>query len=258
MQKKNKTLLSVRTPSGLSGDMFVAGLARMAEIDGPSLEALVRDIRLPQLEGAITIQAMKLGPLAGWRAIVTLPEAHTDRSYSEIRKCIAQSALHPMAKGYAEAAFAYLAEAEAAVHDLAVSEVVFHEVGALDSILDICLSAALFERLRPARFICSPLPLCDGVIECRHGPLSAPAPAVLKLLKGIPVYGVDSSGETVTPTALALLKAFEVVFGLWPEMVLSKVEHVFGSRTLANLPNGAIFALGSDHRASNAIRPKKR
>jgi len=247
MVPKNKTLLVVRTPSGLSGDMWVAGLARMAGIDASGLEALIRQIGLPLLEGSLSIEAASVGAISGWRALVNLPEEKTDRPYGEIKKMLAQSPLRPLAKGYAEAAFALLAEAEAEVHGHPLSEVAFHEVGALDSLLDICLAAALFERIGPAGIFCSPLPICDGVAACRHGLLSTPVPAVLKLLKGIPVYGVDSQGETVTPTAVALLKAFDARFGPWPEMVLSRVDHVFGGRSLPNLPNGAIFALGQSY-----------
>lgn len=254
MVLKNKTLLTVRTPSGLSGDMLVAGLARMAEIDMPGLAILIRQIGLPQLEGALRIEAAKAGPLSGWRAVVRLPKEKTDRTYGEIKKIIAQSALRSLAKGYAESAFALLAEVESEVHGHSLTEVAFHEVGALDSLLDICLAAALFERIAPTAMICSPLPVCDGAVDCRHGRLSTPAPAVLKLLKGLPIYGVDSNGETVTPTAVALLKAFGVSFGLWPELILTRVAHVFGGRTLPNLPNGAIFALGSAYDASEFIR----
>ncbi|MFQ5598032.1 MAG: nickel insertion protein [Nitrospiria bacterium] len=245
MTQLKKKILTVRTPSGLSGDMLLCGLLRMAEVDDQWLNTLIDQTGIPELNGSITIKAASVNGISGWRVQTSFPPQPGKCHYGLIKKRIAESALRPVAKGCAEAAFARLAEAEAAVHAIPISEVTFHEVGALDSLLDICLSAALFENIAPARFVCSPLPLCDGIIDCRHGSLSSPAPAVLNLLKGVPVYGVDSNGETVTPTAVTLLKAFGAVFGPWPEMVIDAVAHVYGGRVLPNIPNGAIFALGT-------------
>jgi uncharacterized protein (DUF111 family) len=116
-------------------------------------------------------------------------------------------------------------------------------VGALDSILDICLGAALYARLAPARLHCSPLPLCDGTIRCEHGPLASPAPAVQEMLVGVPVYGIDSRGETVTPTALAFLRAAGARFGGWPRGTVERVARAYGGRVLPGVPNGAMFFL---------------
>jgi uncharacterized protein (DUF111 family) len=115
----------------------------------------------------------------------------------------------------------------------------------LDSILDICLCAELFARLSPAQFVCGPLPLCDGIIKCDHGLLPAPAPAVFELLQGVPVRGIPSEGETVTPTAIALLKGLGAQFGAWPEMTIELTALVYGGRVLPGVANGALFALGT-------------
>jgi uncharacterized protein (DUF111 family) len=98
--------------------------------------------------------------------------------------------------------------------------------------------------LAPERFICSPLPLADGAIHCAHGCIPAPAPAVLRLLDGVPVCGFKGEGETVTPTALALLKALGATFGPWPEFTVQKTLISYGEKIFPNLPNGAIWALG--------------
>lgn len=109
---------------------------------------------------------------------------------------------------------------------------------------DICLAAALLDRIAPAALVCSPLPLCDGIVRCAHGILAAPAPAVQEMLGGIPVYGIPSTGETVTPTALAFLRTAGARFGSWPAMTVETVVRAYGGRLLPGVPNGAIFALG--------------
>ena len=122
----------------------------------------------------------------------------------------------------------------------------FHEVGALDSILDICMACVLFTRISPARFVVSPLPIADGEVVCAHGVIPVPAPAVLELLEGIPVRPFSGEGETVTPTAIALLRSLGAMFGPWPAMLVEKQALVYGSRVFANAPNGTIFACGME------------
>ena len=148
------------------------------------------------------------------------------------------------AKALSVKAFSLLAEAEAAVHGMTSDQVSFHEVGALDSILDTCMVCRLFTIIQPEYFICSPIPLADGTIVCAHGHMPSPAPAVLRLLEGVPVRGFAGEGETVTPTALSLLKALGVDFGPWPEMTVQKTLISYGSKVFANAPNGAVWALG--------------
>lgn len=170
--------------------------------------------------------------------------SHVHRSYADICSLIHNSALPAEAQKLALRAFALLAEAEAAVHGKKPAEVSFHEVGALDSIVDMCLVAALFARLQVARFVCSPLPLADGSVHCAHGCLPVPAPAVLHMLEHVPVCGFAGQGETVTPTALALLKALGAEFGPWPSMTIRCRALVYGDKVFAHAPNGAIWALG--------------
>ncbi len=240
-------ILTIRTPSGISGDMLVAGLALMAQVDQPALDAMVAALDLPDLTGSVTIEPVEVEGISGWRARVSLPDSHAHRSYADIREIIQSSSLTPQAKEHAGTTFRLLAEAEGTVHSRPPEQVTFHEVGALDSILDICLSAALFDLLAPDQVRCSPLPICDGEVQSAHGLLAAPAPAVQQLLQDVPVYGVDSWGETVTPTALAVLKAIGTEFGHWPEMTVRRIARVYGSRVLPNIPNGAIFALGTGY-----------
>lgn len=240
-----KRILILRTPSGISGDMFVTGLVKLAGLSSEELSILVEQIGVPALHDTVVIKAHSVNNISGWKMTISLPSEHSHRTFADIQKLIASSALTPRAKEISEAAFYELARAEGAIHDANPYDVTFHEVGALDSILDICLSAAVFDVLAPEQFVCSPLPVCDGTISCAHGLLAAPAPAVLHMLKGIPVYGIDSSGETVTPTALALLKAMDARFDGWPAVTVEDVVRVYGGRVVPNVPNGAIFVAGS-------------
>jgi uncharacterized protein (DUF111 family) len=125
----------------------------------------------------------------------------------------------------------------------------------LDSIIDTCLCCRFFALLKPARFVCSPLPLADGGIHCAHGLLPSPAPAVLRMLEGIAVRGFPGVGETVTPTALSLLKALRADFGPWPEMTVLKTAISYGTKVFPDAPNGALWALGRGIRQVELCRP---
>ena len=225
-------VLTIRSHSGLSGDMLLTGLALMnaaadAEQAGgapvgtaalvDAANALLTELlaplaaAVPALGGCVAITRKEVGGIGGWHAQVTLPEAHEHRSLAHIRDIIDASGITPGARELAQACFALLARCEAEVHGKEPDDVCFHEVGALDSILDICLACALYDRLAPARFVVGPLPLADGSVLCAHGHIPAPAPAVLALLSGVPVRpfaGDATAGELITPTALALLRTY--------------------------------------------------
>jgi len=244
----SKSILVIRTPSGLSGDMLVTGLVRLAGQDENTsqaiLEELLHDLCLPELLGSARLEKRSVEGISGWGLTLALPHSHEHRHLADILAILAASRLNERARELAAQTFSLLARAEGSVHGKPADHIHFHEVGALDSILDVCLTAALFERLAPDHFVCSPLPVCDGSVLCSHGLLATPAPATLKLLEGMPVYGVESQGETLTPTAVALLKALKAKFGPWPAMVIERQEKAYGTRVLPGLPNGAIFAWG--------------
>lgn len=232
----------IRPSSGLSGDMMLAGLARMADVGSEELRAITGSLGLPG--DCVSLERRAVNEVFGWGCRVSLPDSATHRTWADIRKIIAASGLRPEAKRFAQDTFALLAEVEGRVHNIPAETVHFHEVGALDSILDIAVCAELFARISPVRMVCGPLPLCDGTVRCDHGLLPAPAPAVLELLQGVPVRGIPSEGETVTPTAIALLKGLGARFGAWPEITILRTAIVYGGRILPNVANGALFALG--------------
>jgi len=224
--------------------MMLAGLARMADAGTDDLRAMAQMLELPK--DCISLESRAVNDVSGWGCRVSLPDKTSHRTWADIRKLIEESGLSADGKHFADTTFALLAAVEGKIHNLAPEAVHFHEVGALDSILDICLCAELFARLSPSRFICGPLPLCDGTVKCDHGLLPAPAPAVFELLQGVPVRGLASEGETVTPTAIALLKGLGVQFGPWPDMTIERTALVYGGRILPGVANGALFALGAN------------
>jgi len=236
-------VLTIRANSGLSGDMLLAGLLKMTDVAEEELGALLAAI-MPELSGVLRLVRKQVNHIGGWHAEVSLPHQHEHRTLADITVLIEASGMSDAAKALANETFTLLARAEGAVHEKRPEDVHFHEVGALDSILDICLTCELFAKLAPSRFVVSPLPMADGFVACAHGIIPVPAPAVLELLEGIPVRPFAGRGETVTPTAIALLRALDAEFGPWPAMRIEKRALVYGGKVFENAPNGAIFVFG--------------
>lgn len=249
-------ILVIRSHSGLSGDICMAGFASLAmrkqnlQPGSPAgdqwLGKICADI-MPQLENAVTIKEIARNGIGGWLANVELPASHEHRRLKDILAILEKSSISSFAKKYAATCFELLAACEADVHGCSVDEIHFHEVGALDSILDICASCELYVRIGQPVIICGPLPMADGTVRCAHGLVPAPAPATLKLLNGVPVCpfnGNLASGELVTPTGIALLRALGTEFGTWPAFVPQQTELVYGQRIFPDAANGVIFALG--------------
>lgn len=224
---------------------MLGGLASLAGLDDKDLDSLAAELGLPALKGSVKIEERSINGIGGVGCKITLPHEHAHRSMADIEKIITVSTMPNDAKELSIKAFRLLAGAEATVHGKKPDEVSFHEVGALDSILDTCLSCRIFTMLKPDHFICSPLPMADGVINCAHGLVHSPAPAVLRLLEGVPVCGFAGRGETVTPTALSLLKAMGANFGPWPRMTVNKSVISYGGKIFEGAPNGALWILGT-------------
>lgn len=237
-------VVTVRPASGLSGDIMLAGLAALARIDDARLAALTEELPLPALHGCLKLERRAVNHISGFGCRIDLPHEHAHRTLTDILTVIADSGMPDRAKELASDAFRILAEAEGAVHGVAPEKVAFHEVGALDSILDTCLVCRLFVELDARRIVCGPLPLADGVTSCAHGRVAVPAPAVLRLLEGMPVCAFAGQGETVTPTAAALLRALRADFGPWPSMIVRATAISYGTKVFPDAPNGALWALG--------------
>jgi uncharacterized protein (DUF111 family) len=236
--------LVLRPNSGVSGDILVTGLYLMAGATPEEMDEALLALGLPDLKGKVRVVPRELTGISGYGLNLDLPHEHVHRTMRDIASFFNGSAISQRAKDLSMSAFEILAEAEGKVHGVPAGDVHFHEVGALDSILDTGLASIFFDKINPGLFVSGPLPVCDGVIECAHGILPSPAPAVSHLLEGVMVKGIKSEGETVTPTGLALLKAFGVSFGPWPQMMVESQALVYGTRILPGVPNGALFAKG--------------
>lgn len=237
-------VLTVRPASGLSGDMMLAGLARLLCLQPAVLETFIEEVGIPELKGSVSIEEKSVHHIAGVGCKINLPHEHAHRTFADIAALISASSMPEQAMHLAVQTFTLLAQAEGAVHGKKLEEVTFHEVGALDSILDICLVCRLFVELKPTKFICGALPMADGIIHCAHGHICAPSPAVLHLLEGVPVCSFDDEGETVTPTAIALLKALGATFGPWPSMTVQASCISYGTKEFTKAANGAVWVLG--------------
>jgi uncharacterized protein (DUF111 family) len=234
----------IRPHSGLSGDIIVAGLAALAGADQELLDDLLEKLSLGSLTGRVKLEKRSVEGITGLGLSVNLADEHTHRTMADVRVFFDKARITDRARSLIFSAFGLIAQAEGLVHNLPPDRVAFHEVGAVDSLLDIGLAAALFDSLDPSALICGPLPLSDGEINCAHGVLPSPAPAVSILLEGVTVRGFKGLGETVTPTGLALLKSFGAVFGQWPTVTIERQALIFGTKVFSGAPNGCLFALG--------------
>ncbi len=234
-------LLLLEPVGGLAGDMFLAAALDLG-VDRHALEAQLATLALPgwHLEVA---RAERHG-MAGThlRVVVEAPEAHPHRGYRAIQALVRDSGLSTGAKVTALEVFRRLAEAEARVHGVSLDALHFHEVGAVDSIVDICGAAVALELLGSPAVRCTPPALGSGLVRIAHGVVPVPVPAVLELLKGWPVR-FEGEGELVTPTGAALLAALATV-GPPPELVLERVGVGVGTRDWSDRPNVLRASLG--------------
>ena len=162
---------------------------------------------------------------------------HDHRSLTEINQLIDRSALSAGGKTRAKELFQRLGEAEAAVHGTTLEKVHLHEVGALDSIIDIVGAVHALETLGIDRVVASPLNVGSGSVRSAHGLYPVPAPATLRLLKGAPIYSGPQQAEMVTPTGALLVSAYASEFGAIPPMKVTAIGYGAGSRDFAETPN---------------------
>jgi uncharacterized protein (TIGR00299 family) protein len=174
---------------------------------------------------------------------VHVEDPQPERTYGEIDQMLADSSLSDAVKKTARRIFEKLGEAEARVHGMPLRDVHFHEVGAVDSIVDIVGAAAALAWLR-AEVVVSPLPMGHGFVDARHGVLPVPPPAVVDCLRGVPTYGVDVEAELVTPTGAAIAASVAVRYSRWPDMVPERTGWGAGQRKIEGRPNVLRAVLG--------------
>ncbi|HUO61343.1 MAG TPA: nickel pincer cofactor biosynthesis protein LarB [Candidatus Acidoferrales bacterium] len=170
------------------------------------------------------------------------PSSH--RSLSKIKEIIRNVDIPVAAREIATRAFEVLGYTEARIHNVAVEKIHFHEVGAVDAIVDIICGAVGCHALGVDAFVCSSLNVGGGTIQCAHGEYPVPAPATLELLKGAPIYSSGTQAELVTPTGAAMVRALECSFSSFPQMAVETVGYGAGSRDLNGHPNVLRIAIG--------------
>jgi pyridinium-3,5-bisthiocarboxylic acid mononucleotide nickel chelatase len=162
---------------------------------------------------------------------------HEHRSLSEIKRIIASSKLTDGIKERAKAIFQRIGEAESKIHNIPIESVHFHEVGAIDSIVDIVGACIGLDALKIDRIIASPLHVGAGTFKCAHGTYPVPGPATAELLRGAPIYSKEIEGELVTPTGAAIISTLASSYGPMPMMRIKRIGYGAGTRTYPNFPN---------------------
>ncbi|MGO9439088.1 MAG: nickel pincer cofactor biosynthesis protein LarC [Terriglobales bacterium] len=180
---------------------------------------------------------------------------HAHRSLSEIRAIIRGAQIAPPAQERALAIFQALGEAEAKIHNTDVEKIHFHEVGAVDAIVDIVCAAVGGLTLGVDEWVCSPLNVGGGSVECAHGRFPVPSPATVELLRGAPVYSSGVDAELVTPTGAAIVKTLCQRFVPFPAMKIAATGYGAGSRDFAGQPNVVRLTIGDGVKAQLAASP---
>ena len=221
--------------------MFLAALLD-AGVELDRLRAELAKIELGPYEFTQS-RVMRKG-LAGNHVDIVVPDKQPHRHLSHIEKMIGAAAIDEAVKRKALQVFRRLGEAEARLHNQPIEKIHFHEVGAVDAILDIvgaCLGLAM---LGNPELVCSPLNVGGGRVQAAHGTLPVPAPATAELLKGIPVYSTGVEGELVTPTGAALVSILATGFGPVPAMKVERIGYGAGVKDFPTHPNIARLMLG--------------
>jgi uncharacterized protein (TIGR00299 family) protein len=236
--------------SGISGDMLLGALVDA----GLPAERLEEELRKLPLSGwKLRTARVQRGGLAATKLDFDAEETHHHRTWQTIREIIRGSELSAPVRDRAEAIFTRLAEVEGAVHGADPNSVHFHEVGALDSILDIVGASIALEALGVERVVVSALNIGTGTVKTAHGTLPVPAPATAALLKGAPVYSSGKSGELVTPTGAAIVATQAAQYGAVPPMSVTTIGYGAGSRDPKGYPNVLRVMLGEAAEIASGI-----
>lgn len=235
-------ILFIDAFSGVAGDMLVAALLDL----GVPWAVVERAVDAVGLDGCrLSLSSGYAGSIGALGFDVEVDGTQPQRTYANIEGLLLASNLGDETRHLAGRIFRRLAEAEAEVHRIAVEDVHFHEVGAVDAIADVVAAAACFTHLG-ARVFASALPLGRGFVDCQHGVLPLPAPATVSALRGVPTYAADIEAELVTPTGAAIVATVCEKFVSWPPLVPERVGFGLGTRRLPDRPNAVRLVLGTE------------
>ena len=239
-------ILLLEPVGGIAGDMFVAAALDLG-VPRVAVDAALAGLHLPGFRLMAT--RAEAGGIAGTHVDVLVEGAPGPaRGLAEILAIVDGSALPPRARAAARAVFERIGRAEARVHGVPIERVHFHEVGAVDSIVDVCAAAAVLEILGWPRVLCAPPELGQGFVTAAHGRLPVPPPAVVEILKGILVRPGGPQGEAVTPTGAALLAVLAEVAdpSTFPALVAEEVGYGVGTARWSDRPNVLRMTLGEE------------
>jgi pyridinium-3,5-bisthiocarboxylic acid mononucleotide nickel chelatase len=226
---------------GLAGDMLIAAL-----LDAGAPEESLREVpgRLG-LDGVeLRVERVERHGIGALHLDVVADRHDHERSWRSIREQLAAADLDERVRTRATEVFARLAEVEAGIHGVPPDDVHFHELGAVDTLVDVVGAVTLLEALHVERLVCSPLPAGRGIVRAAHGVLPLPAPATVGLLVGAPVFGVELEAELVTPTGAALASTLADGWGPVPAMTLERVGYGAGTADFAERANVVRVLLG--------------
>jgi len=220
--------------AGASGNMILGALLDLG-IDRGELERRLSGLRIEGFK--LKAETVDRSGISSCHVDVIVPEVDSHRHLHHIEKIIHEAELSDGVKERAIKIFTLLAEAEARVHGTDVAKVHFHEVGALDAIIDIVGACIGFEMLGIEQFAASKLHVGSGFVSMAHGKFPVPPPAVAELLKGKPIYSTEIEGELITPTGAAIIAAVCESFGTIPEMSVEATGYGAGTREYNDFPN---------------------
>src|SRR5690554_5070908 len=239
--------------AGISGDMTLGALVDA----GLDWEVLKEDLaKLPVTGYRLEKEKVVKQGISGTKVHVLTDEGHVHRHLGDIEEIINKSTLPEVVKERSIAVFTRLAEAEAKVHNTTIEKIHFHEVGALDAIIDIVGSVAGLYRLGIEEVYASPIQTGTGFTECAHGVMPIPAPATMELLQGVPIYAGEIEKELVTPTGAAILTTYCKEFGTMPSMKVESTGYGAGERNLA-IPNLLRLTIGERYSEVDSGREGK-
>jgi uncharacterized protein (TIGR00299 family) protein len=220
--------------AGASGDMILGALIA-AGADARVLREQLALLDVSDFE--VGFETVDRSGISATHARVRTVDEKQHRHLSAILKIIAESRLSAAVKARASRIFERLGEAEARVHNVPVERIHFHEVGAMDAIIDVVGACIGFELLAIERFVSSPLHVGSGTVEMAHGRFPVPPPAVTELLRDAPIYATDIKGELVTPTGAAIISTVSAEFGALPRMRVVATGYGAGTREYKDFPN---------------------
>ena len=227
--------------AGAGGDMIVAAMLD-AGVDAEFLKSQLATLGLKNLD--IKLTETKRAGLKALRFVPVVAEQHQHRNLQQITKIISQSNISKQAKKTAITIFERIAQSEGAVHGENADDIHFHEVGALDSIVDIVSASIGLEALGVEKVYCSALSVGGGIVKCADHLMPVPAPATAELLKGVPIVGGPAQAELLTPTAAAILTTVADQFCPLPSMKIETIGYGAGSLESEEFPNVLRLILG--------------